>query len=118
LKEKLILLVEDNPDDIHLTEPSLKKNYIANKMIVTGVGAAALDYLFGCDQRTSPALILLDLDLTKVNGLELLKRVRAERLRQLPVVSLTSIPPRKGSHEWYAPGPKAASGISNSLLNR
>lgn len=83
--------MEDNPDDIYLTERALKKNNIASKLMVIRDGADALDYLFGCDSDALPTLMLLDLGLPKVNGLEVLARMRAnERLRRLPVVILTS----------------------------
>lgn len=95
--ENAILLVEDNPDDEALTLRALKKNNILNKVVVARDGAEALDYLFGerayadRDTRLQPQLILLDLKLPKINGLEVLKRVRAdERTRLQPVVILTT----------------------------
>jgi two-component system response regulator len=97
LKNNVILLVEDNPDDIELTRYALMKNGIVNEMAVVHDGVAALDYLFcrgnyanrGPDEL--PAVILLDLKLPKLSGLELLKQIRAnERTRLLPVVILTS----------------------------
>jgi CheY-like chemotaxis protein len=97
MEEKLILLVEDNPDDQALTLRALKKNNIRNRVVIKQDGAEALDFLFcqgvdaGRDPREMPQVILLDLKLPKVDGLEVLRRVRAdERTRLLPVVILTS----------------------------
>ena len=92
-----ILLVEDNPDDEALTLRALKKNHIANHIVVAHDGVEALDYLFatgayvGRDPAERPALVLLDLKLPKIDGLEVLKRLRADpRTSLLPVVVLTS----------------------------
>jgi CheY-like chemotaxis protein len=97
LEDKIILLVEDNPDDVVLTERALKKSHILNKLIVTKDGAEALDYLFGTgafsdrDVSVMPEVILLDLKLPKIDGLEVLKRIRSDRRTKiLPVVILTS----------------------------
>jgi two-component system response regulator len=97
MKDKNILLVEDNPDDVKLTLHALKKCNIANKVVVTCDGVEALDYLFGAgayagrDVSDQPAVILLDLKLPKIDGLEVLRRMRADsRTRRLPVVVLTS----------------------------
>ena len=94
---KTILLVEDNPDDEVLTRRALKKNNIGNEVVVARDGAEALDYLFGMgtyegrDMSEMPQVVLLDLKLPKVDGLEVLRRLRAdERTRLLPVVILTS----------------------------
>ncbi len=97
MANKVILLVEDNPDDEVLTLRALKKNKIMNEVVVARDGAEALDYLFGTGQHAgrpvglSPQLILLDLKLPKVEGLEVLRRIRADdRTKLLPVVLLTS----------------------------
>jgi CheY-like chemotaxis protein len=94
---KVILLVEDNLDDEVITIRALKKNNIANNVEVARDGAAALDYLFGTgahagrDVSALPQIVLLDLKLPKVDGMEVLKRIRAdERTRLLPVIILTS----------------------------
>lgn len=95
--DRAILLVEDNPDDEALTLRALRKNNIGNPVVVARNGAEALDYLFaqgaysGRDPKDVPQVVLLDLKLPKIDGLEVLKRIRAdERLRALPVVVLTS----------------------------
>ena len=90
---KVILLVEDNPDDEALTLRAFKKSDIRNKVVVLRDGAEALAYLFpgNGDTVPRPALILLDLNLPKVGGLEVLRRMRAdERTQMIPVVVLTS----------------------------
>ncbi len=94
--EKVVLLVEDNPDDVELTLRAFKKNNILNEIVVARDGVEALDYLFGtgvyANQPTDlPQLILLDLKLPRIDGLEVLRRIREhERTRLLPVVVLTS----------------------------
>ena len=92
-----ILLVEDRIDDVDLTIRALKKNKIANEVVVAADGAEALDYLFGSgkyagrDASKVPAVILLDLKLPKIDGLEVLRRLRADaRTKLIPVVILTS----------------------------
>ena len=97
MENKMILLVEDNPDDEALTIRALKKNNIGNKVVVARDGAEALDFLFFTgafadnDPRDVPQVILLDLKLPKVDGLEVLRQIRAdERTHLLPVVILTS----------------------------
>ena len=97
MKERVILLVEDNADDEALTMRALGKNNITNKIVVARDGVEALDYLFGTgtyagrDTSMQPELILLDLKLPKVDGFEVLKKLRAdERTKLLPVVILTS----------------------------
>jgi two-component system, response regulator len=97
MNRKAILLVEDNANDEYLTLRALKKHNVANEVVVARDGVEALDYLFGTgahagrDVRELPLVVLLDLKLPKVDGLEVLRRVRAdERTRLLPVVILTS----------------------------
>ena len=95
--DKIILLVEDNADDEALTLRALKKNNIRNEVVIARDGAETLDYFFatgayaGRDLSIMPAITLLDLKLPKVDGLEVLRRLRAEeRTKLLPVVILTS----------------------------
>lgn len=89
MNDKVILLVEDNADDEALTRRALKKNNILNELVVARDGAEALQYLLGSGPR--PTVVLLDIKLPKVDGLEVLRRLRAdERTRTLPVVILTS----------------------------
>jgi len=95
--DKVILLVEDNPDDEELTLMAFRESQIANEVVVVRDGVAALDYLFASgpyadrDPARLPALVLLDLKLPKLNGLEVLERMRADpRTRLIPVVVLTS----------------------------
>ena len=97
MKERVILLVEDNADDEALTLRALKKNNITNTIVVARNGVEALDYLFGTgqyagrDTSVQPELILLDLKLPKVDGFEVLRKLRAdERTKLLAVVILTS----------------------------
>ena len=97
MTDKTILLIEDNPDDETLTLRALKKDNLVNQIVVAHDGVEALDFLFGTgahegrDTRVMPQLILLDLKLPKIDGLEVLKRVRADpRTKLLPVVILTS----------------------------
>jgi two-component system response regulator len=92
MSETIILLVEDNPSDEALTLRALKKNNIGNEVVVVRDGAEALDYLLAADAaRALPQLILLDLNLPKIDGLEVLRRIRADaRTRLLSVVILTS----------------------------
>ncbi len=94
---KIILLVEDNLSDIGLTKRALVKGHVANELVVAEDGQEALDYLFGRggyagrDVKQLPAVVLLDLKLPKVEGLEVLRLIRSESLtRRLPVVILTS----------------------------
>jgi two-component system response regulator len=97
VRDKSILLVEDNPDDEALTRRAFQKNNVGNDLVVVRDGAEALDYLFGTGQYAGrdlsrqPQVVLLDLKLPKIDGLEVLRRLRAdERTRMLPVVILTS----------------------------
>ena len=111
MADRIILLVEDNPDDVELTLRSLKKNNISNEVVVARDGAEALEYLFatgiyaGRDSRIMPAVILLDLKLPKVDGLEVLRRLRAdERTKLLPVVIVTSSKEEKDMVSGYSLG--------------
>lgn len=97
MKEKTILLVEDNPDDEELTLRALRQAKIANDVHVARDGSEAIDYLYGTgpyagrDPSELPAVVLLDLKLPKLSGLDVLKRVRSDPLtRVLPIVVLTS----------------------------
>ena len=97
MQKQLILLVEDNPDDEALTLRALKKNNVMNEVVVAHDGVEALDYLLGTgphagrDMSVMPQVVLLDLKLPRVDGLEVLRRMRAdERTRHLPVVVLTT----------------------------
>jgi two-component system response regulator len=89
---KTILLVEDNPDDQALALRALKKHQIANQVVTVRDGAEALDYLFAIKSaKDMPAVILLDLKLPKLSGLEVLEQIRGnEKTKLLPVVVLTS----------------------------
>jgi len=111
LDEKIILLVEDNPNDVTLTERALQKSHILNKLIVAKDGVEALDYLFGTgkwagrDLDNIPQVILLDLKLPKIDGLEVLRRIRTnERTKLLPVVILTSSKEERDLINGYAMG--------------
>lgn len=97
MSKRLILLVEDNPDDELLTLRALRKNLIMNEIVVARDGVEALDYLFctgiyaNRPSTEPPQLILLDIKLPKLNGLEILRRIKSDdRTRQLPVIILTS----------------------------
>jgi len=111
MNNKHILLVEDNPDDVKLTLRALKKNNILNKVVVVEDGVEALDYLHGTgrfagrDLSDMPQLILLDLKMPKLDGLEVLQRIRQdERTRILPVVILTTSSEDKDRIESYKLG--------------
>jgi two-component system, response regulator len=97
MEDKMILLVEDNPDDEALTIRALKKNNIGNRLVIVRDGVEAIDFLFGSgtykdrDLKDVPQVVLLDLKLPKMDGLEVLRRIREnETTRLLPVVILTS----------------------------
>ena len=105
---KTILLVEDNPNDELLTLRALQKNKISNEVVVARDGAEALDFLFGtgeyadCQSTTLPEFVLLDLRLPKVDGLEVLQRIRAsKRTELLPVIVLTSSDAERDIVESY-----------------
>jgi two-component system, response regulator len=109
VSEGTILLVEDNPDDVALTMRALKSNNITNDVIVAIDGEQALEFLFGTGGRSGmdslPAVTLLDLKLPKVNGLEVLRRIRADdRTRLLPVVILTSSDEERDLIDGYSLG--------------
>jgi CheY-like chemotaxis protein len=97
MNNKIILLVEDNPDDVELTLMAFRQNHILNEVVVARDGVAALDYLLGTgphagrDLSVMPSLVLLDLKLPKVDGLEVLRRLRANPATKLiPTVVLTT----------------------------
>jgi CheY-like chemotaxis protein len=111
MKNKVILLAEDNPDDVKLTLRALKKSNILNEVIVAGDGVEALDYLFGTgkfagrDAGVLPQVVLLDLKMPKIDGLEVLQRIRADkRTKVLPVVVLTTSSEDKDRIESYKLG--------------
>jgi two-component system response regulator len=111
MNEKIILLVEDNHLDEELMLRALKKNNIRNVVVVARDGEQAVDYLFGTGSHAGrdigdvPAVVLLDLKLPKIDGLEVLRRVRSdERTRLLPVVILTSSKEDKDRLGGYASG--------------
>jgi CheY-like chemotaxis protein len=110
-RTKVILLVEDNPDDVDLARRAFKKSNLLNDIVVASDGVEALDYLFGSgafagrDPSRMPAIILLDLKLPKVDGLEVLRRLRADqRTRYIPVVILTSSAEERDVVESYKLG--------------
>lgn len=109
--QKMILLVEDNADDEALTLRALNKSKIANKIVVTRDGAEALEYLFCTGQYADrdphdlPQVTLLDLKLPKVDGIEVLRRIRSDpRTRMLPVVMLTSSKEEQDMMNAYSNG--------------
>jgi two-component system response regulator len=111
MEEKIILLVEDNPDDVELTLRAFKQNNILNKVVVARDGVEALDYLMGTgihtgrDVKDLPVVTLLDLKLPKMDGLEVLKRIRSsEMTKLLPVVILTSSNEEKDLINGYTLG--------------
>ena len=114
LDQKVILLVEDNPDDEELTIVGFQENGIRNPIVVAKDGVEALDYLFGTglyegrDKEDLPQLVVLDLKLPKVDGLEVLKHIREDALtRYLPVVILTSSKEERDLVEGYKLGANA-----------
>jgi two-component system response regulator len=111
MEEKIILLVEDNPDDVELTIRAFRKNNIGNEVVVARDGVEALDYLFGTGAHAAknlkglPVVILLDLKLPKIDGLEVLKRIRQNEITcLLPVVILTSSAEEKDKLNGYRLG--------------
>jgi two-component system response regulator len=111
MKKSTILLVEDNPDDEALTIRALKKDNIANEIIVARDGAEALDYLYGKGSYNGrnvpiqPELIILDLKLPKLDGIEVLRKIRSEKKTELlPVVILTSSNEEKDLIDSYKLG--------------
>lgn len=114
MEAKTILLVEDDPDDVELTLRALKKSNIANDVTIATDGAQALDFLFGRgayagrDTNIKPAVVLLDLKLPKVDGLEVLRSLRADkRTHLLPVVILTSSKEENDLFQGYRLGANA-----------
>ena len=111
MPQKFILLVEDNPDDEALTLRALKKNKVANSVVVVRDGVEAVDFLFGAgahagrDVGDLPQIVLLDLKLPKLDGFEVLRRIRAdERTKVLPVVILTSSKEERDVVQGYRDG--------------
>jgi len=111
MEKKVIFLIEDNPDDEALMLRALKKNNIASEIIVARDGAEAIEYLFGTGKykdrniKEQPQLILLDLKLPKIDGLEVLRRIREdERTKFLPVVVLTTSNEERDIHDSYRLG--------------
>jgi two-component system response regulator len=111
---KVLLLVEDNPTDEKLTIRAFKKSGLANEIVIVRDGAEALDYLFatgnyeGRDPSVLPAVILLDLKLPRIDGLEVLRRVRAdERTKSVPVVILTASKESEDIAQGYSLGANA-----------
>lgn len=112
--DKIILLVEDDPGDVELTKRALRKASITNKVVVAGNGAEALDFLFaggkyaGRNAEETPYVVILDLKLPKIDGLEVLQRMRADpRTRPVPVVILSS----------HANGQKISNGYSLGIVS-
>jgi CheY-like chemotaxis protein len=111
MQEKIILLVEDNPDDVDLTLRAFKKSDMTNKVIVAKDGVEALDYLYGTgmyagrDKKDLPIVILLNLKLPNIDGMEVLRSIRQNELtRLIPVVILTSSAEQKDVIEGYKLG--------------
>ncbi len=111
MNTKVILLVEDNPDDVQLTLRALKKSKIMNEVVVAQDGVEALDYLFGTgkyagrDTKILPQVVLLDLKMPRMDGLEALQRIRKdERTKLLPVVVLTTSSEDRDRVESYKLG--------------
>ena len=112
--KKLVLLVEDNPDDVDLTLYALKKNDFKHEVFVVNDGVEALEYLFGTgthkgrDMSVMPEIVLLDLKLPRINGIEVLQRLRdAKETKHLPVVILTSSKEERDVINCYRRGANA-----------
>jgi CheY-like chemotaxis protein len=110
-RDKIILLVEDNPDDEALAIRALKRNHIGNEIVVAHDGVEALDYLFGTgiyagrDIRTKPTVILLDLKLPRVDGIQVLRSLRGDdRTKLVPVVILTTSNEERDMLDSYSLG--------------
>lgn len=111
MRDKYLLLIEDNPDDVELTLRAFKKSKVVNRIQVARDGAEAIDFLFGTgahagrDVAHTPQVILLDLGLPRVTGLEVLSKIRSDpRTRLLPVVILTSSKEEKDRMQGYLLG--------------
>ena len=111
MAEKIILVVEDNPDDEEFTQRALKRANVTNRIVVVRDGAEAVDYLFGTgafagrDPNDRPAVVLLDLKLPKLGGIEVLQRMRARpETRLVPAVILTSSSEEEDKFASYASG--------------
>jgi two-component system, response regulator len=111
MAEKVILIVEDNPDDEEFTLRALRRAKVSNEIVVTRDGSEALDYLYatgvhaGRDPAATPAVVLLDLNLPKLGGIDVLRRMRAEEsTRFTPVVVLTSSSEDEDMLRSYASG--------------
>ena len=111
MEKGIILLVDDNPDDVDLTLRAFKKNNISNRVIIAKDGVEALDYLHGTgmyagrDVKELPVVVMLDLKLPKINGLEVLRNIRQNEVTRLvPVVILTSSAEQKDVVEGYQLG--------------
>ena len=117
-ESKAILLIEDNPSDVELTRRALGKSRIANELVVAEDGEAALEYLRREGTHELPALALLDLNLPKLSGLEVLRRIRADaRTRRMPVVILTSSKEEQDLAAGYDLGVKTATYESRWTLS-
>ena len=108
IRNRVILLVEDNPNDVELTLRACEKSNVSNEIVVAGDGEQAIHYLFktgphaGRDPKDMPEVVLLDMKLPKLDGLGVLRRIRAdERTRRLPVVILTSSKEEKDVMSCY-----------------
>jgi CheY-like chemotaxis protein len=110
-RNRYLLLVEDNPDDIELTIRAIKKHHITNELIICHDGAEALDFLFArgsfCDRdiNDKPRFVLLDLKLPKIDGLEVLRQIRADnRTKLIPVVIFSSSTEQRDMFNVYSEG--------------